>query len=322
MIRHVLVCVDGSIHSEACVEPAVAVGRSQRARLTLLHVVEPSHGDAPTDPLDWEVRCEEARHYLARLEASIGKAGIAVETQIVHGRPADRILREAAKPSVDLIALSSHGEGGLTDWRLSSTAQKVVARAPASVLLVPCTRRPKRQDMSIREVMVPLDGSMRAEGILPIAARIAAAHDAEVVLVHVVPQPCLAASLFPSMDDGEMAERLAADNELGASSYLARLKGRLRAGGVRANGHIVRGTDVGRTLMDYADSVGVDLVVLSAHGQGASPSRTYGSVSERLVSLSDVPLLIIQDLSHRREDGQQESGADLPAPPPRLGRSD
>lgn len=57
--------------------------------------------------------------------------------ELLEGRPAEQIINFAGAHQVDLVALSSHGEGGLSGWALSSTAAMVVARTRSSVLVVP-----------------------------------------------------------------------------------------------------------------------------------------------------------------------------------------
>ena len=85
-IRRILVCVDHSAFSEACLRHAVAISKSVGGALTLLHVMQPPHersGLQTTDVLDWEVSRQQASAYLERLERQATQAsGRQVETRL------------------------------------------------------------------------------------------------------------------------------------------------------------------------------------------------------------------------------------------------
>jgi hypothetical protein len=68
---HVLVCLDRSPLGESVLPHALTLARSVGARITFLHVFEPDHHTeaTPTDPLAWEIRSAEGRHYVEALAA-------------------------------------------------------------------------------------------------------------------------------------------------------------------------------------------------------------------------------------------------------------
>jgi nucleotide-binding universal stress UspA family protein len=67
----------------------------------------------------------------------------------------------------------------------------VVARTHASLLVVPAHGADGQRDgaLLLRRILVPLDCSPRAEWVFPLATALARAHDAELILAHVVPEP-------------------------------------------------------------------------------------------------------------------------------------
>ena len=117
---------------------------------------------------------------------------------------------------------------------LSSTARKLVEAVPGSLLLVPADG--DRRDgcaARYRRIMVPLDGSARAESVLPIATRLAKAHEAELLIAHVTPAPELTKVGPLTAQDLELEQRVIARNERVARSYLDQIRARLIRGGHR-----------------------------------------------------------------------------------------
>jgi nucleotide-binding universal stress UspA family protein len=286
-IRRVLVCLDQSPLSAVCLAYAAFVSKTFGSSITLLHVMQPPRdrsGAHTTDALGWEISRQQAAAYLERFEKEAAEAsGHPVETRLEQGHPAERIRAVAHELGADLIVLGTYGEGGVTAWNLGSTTQQVLARAPGSVLIA-------RSDAPLaafapRHVLVPLDGSLRTESILPIAIRIAKSNDAELLLVHVVPE------LIPSI--------VAEDEELQLGSELARrleLQNNL-ASEVRAvRTTVIRSADPCQSLLELSERERVDLVVLSAHGSTCNRERSFGGVATHLLAHSTVPLLVLQDL--------------------------
>ena len=105
-----LVCLDRSPTSEACLPTAIAVARSTGAAMTLLHVVEPVRGDGarPTNALDWQIRLEESRRYLETQKRRCEKHGIATRTRMVTGPAAERIVASMETIDADLTVLARH----------------------------------------------------------------------------------------------------------------------------------------------------------------------------------------------------------------------
>jgi nucleotide-binding universal stress UspA family protein len=146
-----LIPLDGSRLSEQIIAPATALGRLTQAACTLLQVVEPSdlmHHGADTDVSDVEQsvtqrRLEAAREYLDDRAAQLRAEGMQVQTAIVGvNPPAAAILGHARQHEIDLIAMATHGRGGLARVLLGSTADKVVRGADMPVLLL----RPRERE--------------------------------------------------------------------------------------------------------------------------------------------------------------------------------
>lgn len=301
-LRHVLVCLDRSPLAEEGVPHALAIARPWGARITLLHVLEPPHESqnlrTPSTALDWEITRAEASHYLEAIRDRLSASGADVDVRVEQGQAAEQVLRLAEENGVDLTVISSHGEGGATEWGLSSTAEKIGRRIRGSILVVPSGRRRAEEsgEPAFGTILVPLDGSQRAECVLPAVERLARQYSSEVVLFHVVPTPCVVRPTQRTAEDRRLAAVVQERNELAASQYVRQLQQQLAAAGVNARTIVSREPDVKAAIRQAAQREGADLLVLSAHGHTGSTAYLYGSATEHLMARMEVPLLVIQDL--------------------------
>jgi nucleotide-binding universal stress UspA family protein len=315
LVRHVLVPLDGSRLAASVLPWAVAVAEAFNARITLLRVLERPAAAACTghhhDAVEWELRRTEARRWLAAIERDVSVRHVASSIEVVDGRPAERIVTFAATHDADLVALSTHGEGGLTGWPLSSTALMVVARTRASLLVVPAHGATGQRigDVRLRRILLPLDCSPRAECVLPLTAALARAHGAELVLAHVVPEPEMPRRLAPSAEDLAIASQLTARNRAEGERYLRELGEQLMTEGLRVMTRIVVSPRRAHAIWTIAEESAADLVVLSAHGRTADARERCGSVAGGLIAESRRPIMILQDLATGREPTPAEEAA-------------
>jgi len=145
VIQEILVPLDGSPLAEAALGPASAVAGALGAGLLLLQVVQPIvlMTDPPLAvPTGYDdrlttIRRREAQDYLDSLRDKLGAQGLRVSTAAVVGGPlAPTILELAGPDRVGLIAIATHGRGGLRRLALGSVADKLVRGADQPVLVV------------------------------------------------------------------------------------------------------------------------------------------------------------------------------------------
>jgi nucleotide-binding universal stress UspA family protein len=140
-IPHFLVPIDFSASAEQALDYAIRLARPLKARLTVLHVIQP----VPMAGVDMGVALPEA--YLRELEEAVQRdmeealarvtaAGLTAERVVLYGVPFQEIVETAKARQVDLIVMGTHGRTGLMHVLLGSIAEKVVRLAPCSVLVV------------------------------------------------------------------------------------------------------------------------------------------------------------------------------------------
>ena len=145
MYQKILAPLDGSDLAECVVEHIIAIAVGCHVpTVVLLRVIEPigPPGYLPREAAETAYRDAketaeiEAKNYLDHMAERLTKEGVAVETDIVDGLPADEILKYAETEQVDLIAMSTHGRSGVSRWLSGSVAEKVLSHSFIPVLVV------------------------------------------------------------------------------------------------------------------------------------------------------------------------------------------
>lgn len=145
-----------------------------------------------------------------------------------------------------------------------------------------------------RRILVPLDGSKRAEFVLPVASRLAAENDAELVLVHAVSSPQLIQSHALKPEETSALERIKRHNEVESDHYLAKTADQW---GARVKTQRISGSNTVDALLDFVKKEDIDLVVMAAHGSSGEINRPYGSIVSSFITYGSTPLMIIQDFT-------------------------
>lgn len=300
MFNKILVPLDGSALAESVLPYVVALAHNPAVEVTLLHVLEqnnPPDQARPVDPISWRFRQIETQAYLESIKQRLQEVSFpgVVETVLLEGPGAERIIELAHELRVDLIALSSHGRSGLSGWNVSSVVQKIILRAYTSIFLARAYQ-PNPMDLTnlkYRRILAPLDGSQRAEYVLPYLAALAQNHQAEILLTHVITQPEMPRRVPLTPEEKELSQRLVELNREEVIGYLEQLKSRLPD---TVETRVLVSDNLVATLHQLAEDELIDLVILSAHGYSATRKYPYGSVSTSFIAYGATPLLIIQDL--------------------------
>ena len=143
MFKKILVLLDGSELSES-VLPRVddLVEGCAGSELVFLRVIEPLDAGvvsalSPQTVNELQtVTREDTENYLKTIAAPFAARGLIVQTIAADGRVAETILETATTVKADLIAMASHGRGGLARFALGSVAERIIRHADIPVLVV------------------------------------------------------------------------------------------------------------------------------------------------------------------------------------------
>jgi nucleotide-binding universal stress UspA family protein len=140
-----------------------------------------------------------------------------------------------------------------------------------------------------RRILVPLDGSKVAEGVLPHARGLAYAEGAELVLLTVGANPAMD---FVFSDPG-LAQSAVQEQEERSKQYVSAVESQLKAAGFKVS-TLLRVGDVADVILGVVDELQIDVIAMSTHGRTGPARWLMGSVAERVVRSSKVPVLLIR----------------------------
>lgn len=277
MIQRILLGVDGSEGSEGAVRHALALAEATDATLHVLAVVETLDradeaeraDDASPDP-DW------AGTALADVTARAADRDVAVETTVERGVPYRRIVDHAR--TADLVVVGRQGTGGLREFLLGSTAERVVRRSPVPVL-TPETDTLARPNYDT--LLLCLDGSDGARAAIPPATDLAQACDATVHVLSVVDTTPF---------DPDVVVDLLGGFETLAEDVVERVADDLASAGVETITAVERGA-ASATIRTYASRVDADLVAMGVTGATGLEASLLGSTTAKVLRVGERPVL-------------------------------
>jgi nucleotide-binding universal stress UspA family protein len=304
MFDPILVPLDGSQLAECVLPHIVAIARSFEAEITLLRMLEKNQAGTPAqlfDLLNWQINKTKAALYLEKTKARLQETGLRARATVLEGLVAEGITEYAKNQGMKLIILSSHGHSGLTQWGISSITQKIILSAPTSVFIVrahPYGVHPGElsEPPVYERILVPLDGSQRAENVLPIITQLARFHKSQINLAQVVQTPEMARQMPPAHEDIDLSNRVVERNREEAGHYLEQVKSRSYLEGISVQTHLITSDNAAVALHQLGEQEHIDMVTLSAHGYSGNHQWPYGSMVNNFIMYGKVPLLIVQDL--------------------------
>ncbi len=309
MFDTILVPLDGSQLADCVLPHVTAIARPFDAEVTLLRMLEKNQTIASAqlfDLLNWQINKTKATLYLEKAKVRYQESGIRARAVVIEGLVADGITEYAQNQGMKLIVLSSHGRNGLTQWGISSVTQKIILSAQTSLLIVRAHQYGVHSDEfsekpAYQHILVPLDGSQRAENVLPIITQLAQFHKSQIHLVQVIQTPEMARQMPPTPEDIELSNRVINRNQEEAERYLEQLKSRSYLEGIPVQTHLLTNDNAVVALHQLTEHEHVDLVALSAHGYSGNHQWPYGSLVYNFIMYGKVPLLIVQDLPAKQD---------------------
>ena len=140
-----------------------------------------------------------------------------------------------------------------------------------------------------KKILVPLDGSKRAERILPHVEGLAQYNGANIIFLQVIEPSHYAVGPHGAVVDVELFN----NREEEAKKYLTALQGEFREKGITTHYQIEKGSVV-RRIIDVAERVNADLIAMASHGRTGLSHVFYGSVAAGVLHRIDRPLLLVR----------------------------
>ncbi|ELY51358.1 universal stress protein [Natronorubrum bangense] len=135
-------------------------------------------------------------------------------------------------------------------------------------------------------ILIPTDGSEHAESAAETAIELATVHNAAVHVVCVADTGPLGELRLPG--DAASAEDAMRGQ---AQAYVDTIVERAEAADLEVTGTVLEGPPE-HELLEYADDVGVDLIVMATRGRGGVQRMAMGSVTDHIVRFGDIPVFV------------------------------
>ena len=215
-----------------------------------------------------------------------------VQIEVRDGFARDEILNAAHDCDASLIVVASHGRSGITRWMYGSIASHLAHEADLPLLVIGREPLARPSEVSIRKIMVPLDGSTLAEEAIVPAAQLASAFQASISLVRVSPW---AIAAYPYFESTMYLPQLDTDLETGAESYLRTTCSKLEPG-LHGDAVLLRGP-AASSLLQFEEEHEIDLVVMTTHARAGFQRALLGSTADRLLQ-GKAPVLLVRPHQH------------------------
>jgi nucleotide-binding universal stress UspA family protein len=351
MFKRIVVPLDGSLRAERALPVATRLARAGSGEVTLTRIVTVpllvgrDSAQLPTAEAILVGERETAVRYLKDVSQRPELTDVATQIAVREAAAVAPALQDIIQTvEADLVVICSHGRSGFQRWALGSVAQKIARHATAPTLVLRSDGPALAETHARASALVPLDGSPEAEAALEPAAHLIAAlaepGQGALHLLHVV-QVEHTPSAAPEKDDGGQ-ETLRSE----AERYLRSVAERFQLGLVVAplrdvTWSVVFDPDVASAIIaategngdqldsdDLASAPPFDLIAMASHGRSGFQLWALGSVTERALHASALPLLIVRSDSattpldaHGAEEREADSEMSAwpgyePTPPP------
>ena len=308
----ILVALDGSDKDRRAIPAAAALADLVDGEIHLIRVVnapvesftDRAHMMGVVDAL-LESRAEAQRRTQDIAGELAAETGRPVTVEIAEGPDAASVVLDRADAhGIALVVMATRAPGALDRAIRGSVADEVMRRSPRPVVLVP----PGTDDagglpLRLRRVLIPLDGSAPALGAADSLLELSRGRELEYIVTEVVTSGFVlptTASLVPGWPgDSALLEAYhglpdIATARAGAEQRLQAAAHHLRArGATRVRSLVLDDGDPAAAIRRVAHDEDVDLITMSTRGAGGLERFVLGSVAERVVRDSTVPVFLV-----------------------------
>ena len=289
MPSNVLVPIDGSDQSYGGL--LYAFESFPDAEFTTLHVVdiEREWYEGPGFPDEWEERAREAAAEVhERAEELAAEHDREIDTETEMGVPHKRILGYVVNNEIDHVVMGSHGESPITRPFVGHVAEAVARRAPVSASVVPQSMTAVRSRDLPGRILVPVDGSPRAETALEYV--LDQFPEASVTAMHVVNGQV---DYAHEELRGTYVEGILENLQERADDVLASAEEHAAGLGREIDTETAYGKPK-QVIVDHAAEEGFDGIVMGSHGRSGVARVLLGSVAETVVRRSSLPVTVVR----------------------------
>ena len=145
-----------------------------------------------------------------------------------------------------------------------------------------------------KKIIIPLDGSVLAENAVHYAQELALHFDSTLYLVQVLTPiyPVMTGDMM--MSSAELMQTIHEQSQQDAETYLKAKSAELNAHGLNTQPMVIDGGEIADALLELAEKIEADTIVMSTHGRTGFGRWVFGSVAERVVRHANIPVLMVR----------------------------
>lgn len=283
-IDSILIPTDFSELSESALKIGVAIAKRQKAKITLLHVIDRFAYLQPAEVFIPEVKLSP--DHIAEIKERMSKisnrmlidTGVTVEGEILDGQPSEVICSYAFKKKFSLIVMGTHGTSGVKEFFIGSEAFRVVKNAPCPVLTVPGNW----QKTYFEKVLLPIRLKPGAIEKYFYARPIIEKNNSELFLLG-------------------LSDKKSPDELKKIVSLIDRLRSQLQNDNVDFRTIYCPSEDFTKTVTETAKQSQIDLIILTANLDYNFKAYFVGPFSQQIVNHSPIPVLSIKPTNDLHE---------------------
>lgn len=276
-----LVAIDGSESSMHALKESFKLARNEKSWITVVSVVPEYKGDLDLVALgnvmaSMRKPCEDALHKAEELAKA---EGALIKTVCEEGEAYERIIDLAEADNCELIVMGRRGMSRLERVLVGSVTARVIGHSRRDVLIVP-----RDAEIGWGKILVAVDGSKYSKAAAERAIDFAGEYGGELRVVSIIDVP---AEFYGEAPDA--VEDLVAK----AKAYVEDVKKQAEASGVKAE-TLVREGETYRMILDVAEDLGVNAIIMGSHGRTGLKRLLMGSVTEKVIGYAHCPVLVVK----------------------------
>ncbi len=298
MYTKILIPLDGSKTAEKVLPYARFVAGTLKLPIELVAVID-------IVEMTTHISADRARHLDTMMEDSVRNSeqylkGIAgtfptgTKCRVEKGKAEQVIIEAAAADNGTLITMATHGRSGMNRWLLGSVTEKVLRGGTNPMLLVRATEEGNTDSAAtLKSIVVPLDGSELAEGVLPTVAELAKTLKLAVVLFRAYSIPTSAYAGGEGYYAVNYEELLTAMKEE-AVDYLEKKTEAVKKLGIANVSYVAKEGFAADEIISLSRKSPDNLIAMCTHGRSGVKRWMLGSVTETVVRHSADPVLVLR----------------------------
>lgn len=297
----ILIPTDFTPHAQRAFEMAIRMAKLLGSKLKILHVNEEEaffawHDSARVSHLLSEIAPKRMK-WMQQLQEDAQAQGVDAESMSREGVASGTILAVAEELDVAMIVMGTRGARGMRHLLTGSTARNVLRGSSRPVLAVSAPEEAtqgQEETGSFNHVLYPTDFSETSTRGLEFLRGLVDHADQRVTILHVLRLPTMLPSLpgeplvvFPTGENAEFEPVLQQQLRAVAASVNA----------ATVDTHLELHANVAESILEVAEKIQVDLIVIPRHSQHTWRSFFFGHTTESLTKISTVPVIVFDPMT-------------------------